>query len=146
MRAKLFAAAITAASFGYLLISLGRVQQFLETGIWLGLAFAAAIVGVVVVSAILIVREIRFGQSMAAMAGDLENSGELPADDMPRTAAGRIERDAADQRFEEYKSAVELDDKSWQNWYRLAIAYDDARDRRRARAAMRTAERLFRAN
>lgn len=145
MRSKLFAGAITAASFGYLIISVGRVQQFLETGNWLGLTFAAAIVGVVVVSAILIVREIRFGQSMAAMAHSLELAGELPADDLPRTAAGRIDRDAADQRFEAYKTMVEADDTRWQNWYRLAVAYDDARDRRRARAAMRTAERLFRA-
>jgi Flp pilus assembly protein TadD len=30
----------------------------------------------------------------------------------------------------------------WRAWYRLAIGYDDARDRKRARSAMREAVRL----
>lgn len=145
MRARLFAIAVTVASFGYLIISIDRIQQFVETGNAIGLVFAISIAGVVAVSAILILREVRFGQSMAEMAKTLEAEGGLPADDLPRTAAGRIDRDAADERFAEYKLAVEADDSSWQNWYRLALGYDDSRDRRRARAAMRRAERIFRA-
>ena len=144
MRARVFAAAITFASFGYLALSLDRVRKFVETGNAPGFFFAIAASGVVIVCAPLIVREVRFGQSMAAMARALEAEDGLPADDLPRTADGRVDRSAADERFEQYKTAVTNDESQWQNWYRLAIGYDDARDRRRAREAMRRAEKLFR--
>jgi Flp pilus assembly protein TadD len=80
---------------------------------------------------------------MAKMAAALEAAGGLPVDDLPKTADGRVERSAADARFESYRKAVESDETSWENWYRLAIGYDDSRDRRRAREAMRTAAKLF---
>jgi Flp pilus assembly protein TadD len=37
---------------------------------------------------------------------------------------------------------VESAEDDWSAWFRLGLAYDDAGDRRRARAAMRTAIRL----
>lgn len=144
MRARLFALTITLASVGYLILSIERIKQFVATGNTVGLFFAVAIAGVSVVSGILIWREIRFGMSMAAMAKELEQTNALPLDDLPKTADGRVVRDVADVRFERYKAAVEADGTQWQNWYLLAIGYDDARDRKRARAAMRTAEKLYR--
>ncbi len=65
--------------------------------------------------------------------------GGLPVDDLPRTPSGRIEKDAADERFATYEQQVQEAPDDWRAWYRLAIGYDDARDRKRARAAMRRA-------
>ncbi|MEY4347688.1 MAG: hypothetical protein RIS43_107, partial [Actinomycetota bacterium] len=86
---------------------------------------------------------ILFGMSMNKMAAVLDAENALAEDTLPRTIDGRIDRDAADAQFEVFKAGVESDPDSWRAWYRLAIAYDDSRDRRRARTAMRTAEKLF---
>jgi Flp pilus assembly protein TadD len=67
-------------------------------------------------------------------------------DDLPRTPAGRIIRAAADQEFEKYKAEAEAAPDDWRSWFRLSCAYDAAGDRKRARASMRDAGRLFRGN
>ncbi|WP_322860034.1 hypothetical protein U8D42_13440 [Mycobacterium europaeum] len=67
---------------------------------------------------------------------------ELDTSALPRRASGRIERDAADALFAEVRTEVEDHPDDWRRWYRLARAYDYAGDRRRARAAMKTALEL----
>ena len=81
-----------------------------------------------------------------AMARELDAAGGLPVDDLPRTAAGRVERSAADAAFERYRAETEAAPGDWRSWFRLACAYDAARDRRRARSAMRRAIALHRAS
>jgi hypothetical protein len=83
-----------------------------------------------------IVAEIRFGRATERLGRQLPDVDE---DALPRTAGGRIDRAAADARFGERRTAVEAAPDDWALWYRLALAYDDAGDRKRARAAMRTA-------
>ena len=56
---------------------------------------------------------------------------DLPAQGMPRNVVGVV--------FEHRRHDVEDAPADWRRWYRLAVAYDVAGDRRRARAAMRTA-------
>lgn len=86
-----------------------------------------------------VVAELRFGAATARLGRQLDAEG-VPSDaDLPRTPAGRIDRDAADALFERRRVDVEADPKDWRGWYRLAEAYDYAGDRKRARAAMRTA-------
>ncbi len=89
------------------------------------------LIGVWVVAA-----EIRFGLATERLGRQL---GGPPDPPLPRTPGGRIDRAAADARFEVRRAEVEAQPEDWQRWYRLALAYDDAGDRRRARAAMRTA-------
>jgi Flp pilus assembly protein TadD len=86
-----------------------------------------------------VVAELRFGAATARLGRQLDAEG-VPSDaDLPRTPAGRIDRDAADALFERRRVDVEADPDDWRRWYRLAEAYDYAGDRKRARAAMRTA-------
>ncbi len=99
-------------------------------------AFGAAVLVVPLIGAWLAVAEIRFGRATERLAR------RLPPDDappLPRTPAGRIQRIAADAAFDRRRAEVEAAPDDWRRWYRLAQAYDDAGDRRRARAAMRTA-------
>ncbi|MEY2635117.1 MAG: hypothetical protein RIS75_1057 [Actinomycetota bacterium] len=144
MRIRIAVAAITLAAFCYLALSVVRIQQFLESASFIGIVISVAIAAVVIISALLIAREIRFGISMSQMAHVLEAEQGLLPDDLPKTAAGRVDKDAADAQFESLKAEVESHPDSWRAWYRVAIGYDDARDRTRARGAMRTAEKLFR--
>jgi hypothetical protein len=144
MKVQIAVAAITIAAFSYVALSVLRVQQFLQTSSVIGVVIAVSIIVVITVSGLLIAREIRFGFSMSQMAHVLEAEQGLLIDELPKTPAGRVEREAADLQFEIVKKELELAPDSWRAWYRVAIAYDDARDRTRARAAMRTAEKLFR--
>ena len=143
MKVRIAVAAITIAAFSYVAISVLRVQQFLQTSSPIGIVIALSIIVVITVTGLLIAREIRFGFSMSQMAHVLEAEQGLLLDELPKTPAGRVERDAADLQFEVVKKELESAPESWRAWYRVAIAYDDSRDRTRARAAMRTAEKLF---
>lgn len=91
----------------------------------------------------LVWREIAFGRRSAELASALEREGGLPLDDLPRRPSGRVERAAADEAFTVRQAEVEQAPESWQAWYRLALAYDDAGDRRRAREAVRRAIELY---
>jgi hypothetical protein len=84
-------------------------------------------------------RELRFGFGTQRLARELARDGGLPVDDLPRRPSGRVDRDAADEAFSAYRAEVEAAPADWRAWFRLATAYDAAGDRRRARAAMRTA-------
>ena len=92
-----------------------------------------------------LVVELRFGFRAEALARRLEAEGGLPDDELPARVSGRVEREAADAIFARYALEVQQHPESWQHWFRLALAYDGSRDRRRARWAMREAMRLERA-
>lgn len=83
-----------------------------------------------------VVAEMRFGFATERLAQRMPETDHAP---LPRTAGGRIDRAAADARFDERRREVEADPQDWRRWYRLALAYDEAGDRRRARGAMRAA-------
>ncbi|HBU42427.1 MAG TPA: hypothetical protein DEB57_06045, partial [Microbacterium sp.] len=74
----------------------------------------------------------------------LEAEGELPDDLVAVRPSGRVVRADGDALFPRFKADVESAPDDWRAWYRLGIVYDAAGDRRRARAAARTAIRLER--
>ncbi|MCE7080033.1 hypothetical protein [Streptomyces sp. ST2-7A] len=81
----------------------------------------------------------RFARRAGLLARQLEAEGGLPVDDLPRTPSGRIEKAAADASFERYRAETEANPGEWRTWFRLAVAYHDARDTPRARRAMQHA-------
>jgi hypothetical protein len=101
-----------------------------------------AILLVPVVGAWYIWRELRFGFAMQRLARELAAEGGLPPDELDRTPGGRVDRDSADAVFERRKAETEAAPEDWRVWYRLAVAYGDARDNARGRRAMLTAIRL----
>lgn len=104
-------------------------------------AMGWALIVLPLIGAWALVAELRFGVAAERLAGLLEDEGGLPADTLPATASGRLDRERADELFARYRAEVEADPAPWQNWFRLALAYDAARDRRRARWATREAIR-----
>jgi hypothetical protein len=97
-----------------------------------------------VIGAWALVRELLFGARTERLAKILEAEGGLPEDTLPRTPAGRIIREAADLEFEKYRAEAEAAPEDWRSWFRLSCAYDAAGDRKRARASMRDAVRMYR--
>lgn len=139
MNARIVAWVMAALCGFYLLFIAQRAWLLLSSGEPVAIVLGLGLLVLPVIGAWVVVRELQFGAKTAELGRRLSEIGGLPEDDLPRTAGGRIVRAAADERFVERQREVEADPGAWMAWFRLAVAYDDAGDRRRARAAMRTA-------
>lgn len=137
MKAKAAVAAAVAAALGYVSLSLHRA--------WLVGAddpvsafFLLSIATVALISVVLVVRELRFGFATARLA-----RAAAPLPELPQLPGGRYEEAAALAEYEVARLLVDSSPDDWQAWFRVAHAYNAARDRKQARAAMRQAVRLF---
>lgn len=135
MAALLLLYLVFALNYGIVLI---RVAQPVSIGLGVGMLVLPLL------AFFLIGAEIVFAIRAERLGRRLDAEGGLPTEELPLTSSGRIERAAADAVFPSYKAAVDADPENWRPWYRLALAYDAAGDRRRARWATRTAIRLSR--
>ncbi|WP_432563528.1 hypothetical protein [Kineococcus sp. SYSU DK003] len=145
MRTKIVVAVSVAALLFYF-VFLGRLgYQLIATGQWAGIALGVALFLLPVVGLWAVVRELVFGVATERLGRELAQRGELPVDDLDRTAAGRIDREAGKASWERARAEVEAAPQDAGAWYRLAIAYDASGDRRRGRAAARHAVKLHRA-
>jgi hypothetical protein len=142
MKPKVFASLLTAALVGYFLLMARQAFLFIGEGGFL-VVLGVAILVLPLLGVYVVVREWQFGRKTQALAQSLARRGELPEDDLPKRASGRPQRDAADQRFHERAEEVHAAPDDPGAWFRLAVAYDDAGDRKRARATMRRAVALF---
>jgi hypothetical protein len=84
------------------------------------------------VGVVIVVNELRFGRDTERLARLLDDPDEAVPDD-------------PDAAFELRKAEVEAAPQDWRGWYRLAVAYGDARDTARGRRTMRKAIALQRA-
>ncbi|GAB3459615.1 hypothetical protein GCM10027519_19500 [Kineococcus endophyticus] len=137
--------AVSVAALLFYFVFLGNLGvQLVRTGEWAGVLLGIALFLLPVVGLWAVVRELLFGLATERLGRELAERGELPADDLERTAAGRIDRAAGAREWEQAKAEVEATPQDAGAWYRLAIAYDAAGDRRRGRAAARHAVKLHR--
>jgi len=142
-RTKIWVAAVTLLLVFYLVVSFQRSLLLLTDSNLTAKAIGAAYLVLPVVGAWALIRELMFGARTEQMAKVLEAEGGLPVDELPRTPGGRIVRAAADAEFEKYRAEAEAAPDDWRSWFRLSCAYDAAGDRKRARASMRDAVKLF---
>ena len=143
-RTKIWVGAVTLLLVFYLVVSFQRSVLLLLDSNPAAKAIGAAYLVLPAIGAWAMIRELLFGARTEQMAKVLEAEGGLPVDELPRTPAGRIVRSAADLEFEKYKAEAEAAPGDWRSWFRLSCAYDAAGDRKRARASMRDAVKLFR--
>jgi hypothetical protein len=130
---------VAAAVAVYLVFTAARAWVLISSGDPVPVLLGLSVIVIPIIGAWVLWRELAFGLRTQRLGRELGEQGGLPVDDLPRTPSGRIERQAADERFAEYEQQVQDSPDDWRAWYRLAIGYDDARDRKRARAAMRRA-------
>lgn len=144
MKSKIGVAAIVALMLLFAVLAIGSSLAFLQAPQPIAKILGVAVLGVVVVGLWTLWRELRFGITMERMGRTLQAEGGLPADDLPRSPAGRIDRTAADAQFETFRAGAEAAPQDWRSWYRLSLGYDASGDRTRARRSMRDAIRLYR--
>lgn len=145
MRNRLAAILMAVLLLVYLVLVTQRAVMLIATGEAVGVAMGAALLVLPFIAAWAIGRELLFGAHTERLVRQLEAEGALPVENLPTRASGRPLRDAADEEFPQYRDEVEAAPESWRAWFRLGLAYDASGDRRRARAALRQAIRLERA-
>ena len=143
MKTKLWVAGVIALMLLFSVVAVLSAIGFIQAPQPVAKALGVAGLMVVAVGLWTLYREIRFGISMERMGRTLESEGGLPADDLPRSPGGRVDRAAADAQFEIYRIEAEAAPEDWRSWYRLALAYDASGDRTRARGTMRRAAGMF---
>jgi hypothetical protein len=125
MGARTLALILSAMLLVYLLL-LGRTAVLLMvSGSLSGLLLGLALLVFPVVGAWIIHRELRFGFTAQKMSDALEGS-------------------KIDLEFDDARAAVQADPKDWRAWFSVALAYDEAGDRRQSRKSMHHAAALFR--
>ncbi|MFE1802539.1 MULTISPECIES: hypothetical protein [unclassified Streptomyces] len=139
MAAKLTYAVTAAVLVVYFVLVGSRGVMLIQHGTLLTVAFGVAVLILPVIGVWFLWKNTQFVQRANRLATELDAEGGLPVDELARTPAGRIDRDSADEVFARRKAETEDAPDDWRSWFRLAVAYHDARDTPRARKAMQHA-------
>ncbi len=142
MRVRVAVALMTVLLLLYIVLAGQRAVVLLTSAEPVAITMGVALLVLPLLALWAIGRELWFGVRAQQLGERLEAEGGLPHEDLPVRPSGRIEREDGDRLFPAYRSDVEAHPDDWRARYRLALAYDAAGDRRRARAAVRTAIRL----
>jgi cytochrome c-type biogenesis protein CcmH/NrfG len=139
MRAKIIYAVTAAVLVVYFVLAGDRGVMLISQGTPLTITFGVAVLILPVIGLWFLWANTRFVQKANRLAELLEAEGGLPVDELRRDQYGRIDRDSADEVFTRRKEEAEDTPGDWRCWFRLAVAYRDARDTPRARKAMQRA-------
>lgn len=120
----------------YLVLAGDRAVRLIASGEAIGIVIGIALVVFFLAGAWSLGRELVFGAQLDRAVRALDAEDGMPAP-LPATPSGRADKEAAEQAFPVAKADVEAHPESWQSWLRLSMAYDAARDRKRARMAAR---------
>lgn len=142
MRVRVAVALMTVLLLLYVVLAGQRALILVTSGEPVAIAMGVALIVLPLLALWAIGRELWFGVRAQQLGERLDAEGGLPDEDLPVRPSGRIEREDGDALFPRYRADVEAHPDDWRARYRLALAYDAAGDRRRARAAVRTAVRL----
>jgi hypothetical protein len=126
----------------YLVLVVQHGVLLIGTGVLVGKLEGIALLILPVIGAWALVVELVFGVRAQRLLRLMTERNALPVDDLPHRPSGRADRAAAAAEFPKFQAEVENAPTDWTRWYRLALAYDAAGDRRRARWATRRAIRF----
>lgn len=139
MRAKITYLVLAAALVVYFVLVGSRGVMLLQQGTLITVTFGTAVLILPVIGIWFLWKNTQFVTRANRLATELEAEGGLPVDELVRLPSGRIDRDSADHVFNQRRAETEAAPDDWRNWFRLAVAYHDARDTPRARKAMQRA-------
>ncbi|MGW8380924.1 tetratricopeptide repeat protein [Streptomyces sp. ODS28] len=139
MRARLTYIVLAAVLVVYFVLVGSRGVLLIQQGTPVTVALGAVVFVLPLLGIWFLWRTTQFARRANGLARELEAEGGLPVDELRRTPSGRIDRDSADEVFAKRRTETEQNPDDWRAWFRLAVAYHDARDTPRARKAMQRA-------
>ncbi|MFD0025217.1 hypothetical protein [Streptomyces sp. NPDC058382] len=139
MRAKITYVVTAAVLVFYFALAGSRGVLLIRHGTLLTVTFGVAVLILPLIGIWFLWKNTQFVRRANALAAELDAEGGLPVDDLIRTPSGRIDRDSADAAFARRQAETEDTPDDWRCWFRLAVAYQDARDTPRARKTMQRA-------
>ncbi|MFF2655651.1 tetratricopeptide repeat protein [Streptomyces sp. NPDC058045] len=139
MRAKITYTVTAAVLVVYFVLAGSRGVILIQDGAPVTVTFGVAVLILPVIGVWFLWQNTRFVTRANRLAAELDAEGGLPVDELRRTPSGRVDRDSADEVFQRRKAETEDTPDDWRCWFRLAVAYHDARDTPRARKAMQRA-------
>ncbi|WP_308416748.1 tetratricopeptide repeat protein [Streptomyces sp. AJS327] len=139
MRAKITYCTLAAVLVVYFVLVGSRGVLLIQQGTLVTVAFGIAVLVLPLIGVWFLWHTTRFARDAGRLARELEAEGGLPPDELRRTPSGRIDRASADEVFDRRRIEAERDPDDWRVWFRLAVAYHDARDTPRARTTMQYA-------
>ncbi|MFI1400889.1 hypothetical protein [Streptomyces sp. NPDC020681] len=139
MRAKITYLVTAAVLVVYFVLVGSRGVMLIQHGTVLTVSFGVAVLILPVIGLWFLWKNTQFVTKANQLAAELDSEGGLPVDELVRTPGGRIDRDSADEVFARRRAETEDSPNDWRSWFRLAVAYHDARDTPRARKAMQRA-------
>lgn len=139
MRAKYGYFLLAAVLVAYLVLAGSRGVLLIQQGTAVTVPFGIAVLVLPLIGGWFLYQTTRFARDAQRLARQLEAEGGLPEDELVRTPSGRIDRDSADAVFHKRRAEAEARPDDWRSWFRLAVAYYDARDSSRARKTMQRA-------
>lgn len=137
MKTKISVALIAILTILYVVLVGSRAVLLIGTGEPVGVAMGIVLIIFPLVALWAIGRELWFGYRSEQVLRRLEREGREPTEVVGVSASGKPARDEADALFPAYRDAAERAGDEWYDWVRLALVYDGAGDRRRARESMR---------
>ncbi|MEZ0070141.1 hypothetical protein ABIA32_006193 [Streptacidiphilus sp. MAP12-20] len=144
MVARVMYFVVTAALLLGLVVVAATGGQLMASGNAAGIGIGVCAEALVALALWFVWKTYRFGRDSQRLSRLLEAEGGLPVDELKHTPGGGIDRDSADAVFARRKAETEEAPEDWRSWFRLAVAYADARDTPRARKAMERAITLQR--
>ncbi|MDN3272156.1 hypothetical protein [Streptomyces sp. MA15] len=139
MRAKISYALTAAVLVVYFVLVGSRGVLLIKAGTLLTVTLGVAVLILPVIGVWFLWKNTQFVRDANRLGAELDAEGGLPVDNLRRLPSGRIDRESADEVFALRKAETEDAPDDWRSWFRLAVAYHDARDTPRARKAMQRA-------
>ncbi|BDH71424.1 MULTISPECIES: tetratricopeptide repeat protein [unclassified Streptomyces] len=139
MRAKITYLVTALVLVVYFVLVGSRGVLLIRHGTPLTVVFGVAVLVLPVIGVWFLWKNTQFVHRANRLAAELEAEGGLPVDELVRTPSGRVDRASADAVFARRRAETEDHPDDWRCWFRLAVAYHDARDTPRARKAMQRA-------
>lgn len=139
MRGRIGYAVLCTVLVVYFVLAGHRGVLLIGEGTWVTVPLGASVLVLPLLGVWFLWHSTRFVRDAHRLGRELEAEGGLPSDEPARTPSGRIDRASAEEIFARRRAETETHPEDWRCWFRLAVAYHDARDTPRARKAMQHA-------
>lgn len=146
MTSRIGVAVMGAALVLYLVVVGGRAVVLLGSGEPIAIAMGVALLVLPLIGAWALVREVQFGFAASRLGGTLDAEGGMPDAPEELTPSGRLKKDDIEPMIAQYTAAADAQPADWRARYRLGVVQEAAGRRKDARASIREAIRLSRAD